>query len=223
MGRREHLLKIYHSLFERFGSQHWWPGDTPFEVIIGAILTQNTSWKNVERAIHSLKASGLFTPQGLYEIPIDTLAHLIRSSGYFNIKARRLKNFLSFLFKEYDGDIDVMFKEGGLVLRDKLLKINGLGPETVDSILLYAGGYPVFVIDAYTKRIFSRHSHISTDTDYHQIQTLFMKSLPKDPHLYNEYHALIVRVGKDLCKKRPLCSICPIEYDLHKGFKHGIK
>src|SRR3989304_661774 len=223
MGRGKHLLKIYHSFFERFGPQHWWPGETPFEVIIGAILTQNTSWKNVEKAINSLKASGHFTPKGLYDTPIDRLAQLIRSSGYFNIKAKRLKNFLSFLFNEYEGDLEAMLKEDGLKLQDKLLKVNGLGPETVDSILLYAAGFPIFVVDAYTKRIFSRHGDIKGDESYHQIQTLFMESLPRNKNLYNEYHALIVRAGKELCKKKPLCHICPIEYDLHKRSKNVIK
>ncbi len=223
MGRGKHLLKIYHSFFERFGPQHWWPGETPFEVIIGAILTQNTSWKNVERAINSLKASGHFTPKGLYDVPIDRLSQLIRSSGYFNVKAKRLKNFLAFLFNEYDGDLEAMLKEDGLKLRDKLLKVNGLGPETVDSILLYAAGFPVFVVDAYTRRIFSRHRDIKGDENYHQIQTLFMEGLIGDENLYNEYHALIVRVGKELCKKKPLCNLCPIEYDLHKRSKNVIK
>lgn len=220
MGRGEHLLKIYHSLYRHFGPQHWWPGETPFEVMIGAILTQNTSWKNVERAISSLKSSGLFTPKGLYNTRVDILARLIKSSGYFNIKARRLKNFLTFLFNDYGGDLDAMLKEDGLILRERLLKVNGLGPETVDSILLYAAGYPVFVVDAYTKRIFSRHDFITLNATYHQVQALFMEGLPKDPVLYNEYHALIVRVGKDLCKKTPICSICPLEYDLHKGVKN---
>lgn len=223
MDERERLLKVYQSFYDRFGPQHWWPGETPFEVIIGAILTQNTSWKNVEKAIGSLKAAGMFTPEGLYKAPEEVLARLIKSSGYFNIKAKRLKNFLSFLFKEYIGDVDAMLKEDGLILRDKLLKVNGLGPETVDSILLYACGYPVFVVDAYTKRIFLRHGYITMNDNYPQIQAFFMQSLPNDTGLYNEYHALIVRVGKDLCRKRPLCSICPIEYDLHKGGKNVIK
>lgn len=220
MGRGEHLLRIYHSLYRHFGPQHWWPGETPFEVIIGAILTQNTSWKNVEKAIISLKSSGLFTPKGLYNTRVDILARLIKASGYFNIKARRLKNFLTFLFNDYRGDLDAMLKEDGLILRERLLKVNGLGPETVDSILLYAAGYPVFVVDAYTKRIFSRHGFITLNATYHQVQTLFMEGLPKDPDLYNEYHALTVRVGKDLCKKTPLCSSCPLEYDLHKRAKN---
>jgi len=223
MDRREHLLDIFHSLLEYFGPQHWWPGDTPFEVIVGAILTQNTSWKNVEKAIGSLKSTGLFTPLGLHTLPGDTLASLIRPSGYFNIKARRLKNFLSFLFEEYGGDIDTLLKEDGQILRKKLLNVNGMGPETVDSILLYAAGYPIFVVDAYTKRIFSRHSFIPPDAGYQQVQSLFMETLPRDPVLFNEYHALIVRVGKDLCRKNPLCSLCPLEYDLHKRSKDVIK
>src|SRR3989304_5580075 len=201
MGRGKHLLKIYHSMYKRFGPQHWWPGETPFEVIIGAILTQNTSWENVEKAIVSLKASGKFTPEGLFRLPAEKLALLIRSSGYFNIKAKRLKNFLSFLFDDYEGDIDSMLKEDGHILRHKLLSVNGIGPETADSILLYAAEHPVFVIDAYTKRIFSRHGYIDADATYHQMQELFMKSLSGDTYLYNEYHALIVRVGKELCKK----------------------
>ena len=223
MGRGEHLLKIYHSLYERFGPQHWWPGDTPFEVIIGAILTQNTSWKNVERAITSLKRTDHFSPQGLYQIQTDKLAQLIKSSGYFNIKAKRLKNFLSFLFNGYGGDLDLMLKDDGKKLREKLLHVNGLGPETVDSILLYAAQYPIFVVDAYTRRIFSRHNYLSEKAAYHQVQELFMNNLPKDTALFNEYHALIVRVGKDLCKKSPLCSQCPLEYDLHKKPKSVIK
>lgn len=220
MDRRKHeLVSIYHALFKRFGPQHWWPGETPFEMIIGAILTQNTSWKNVEKAITSLKTSGLFSPDKLYNVQVDILAGLIRSSGYFNIKARRLKNFLSFLFDEYRGSIDDMLKEDCSLLREKLLKVNGLGPETADSILLYAGGYPVFVVDAYTKRILQRHGFLTRNeghAGYAEIQSLFMESIPKDPVLYNEYHALIVRVGKDLCKQNPICSICPLEYDLQK-------
>lgn len=224
MGRRKHdLLTIYHSLFERFGPQHWWPGETPFEMIIGAVLTQNTSWTNVEKAISSLKASGHFSPDKLFELPAETLAGLIRSSGYFNIKAKRLKNFLSFLFEEYEGNIDKLLREDCSTLRHKLLKVNGLGPETVDSILLYAAGYPVFVVDAYTRRIFSRHGFETMEHGYDKIQSLFMDNIRKDPVLFNEYHALIVRVGKELCKKKPLCNLCPLEYDLQKKSKNAIK
>jgi len=223
MGRGNHFLDIYNSLLKHFGPQHWWPGDTPFEVIIGAILTQNTSWDNVEKAIVSLKASGKFTPEGLFKLQTDKLALLIKSSGYFNIKAKRLKNFLSFLFNDYEGNIDRLLKEDGHLLRHKLLNVNGIGPETADSILLYAAEYPIFVVDAYTNRIFSRHGYIPADATYHQIQELFVGNLPKDIQLYNEYHALIVRVGKELCRKTPRCNSCPIEYDLHKNAKNAIK
>ncbi len=223
MGRGNHFLDIYNSLFKHFGPQRWWPGETPFEVIIGAILTQNTSWDNVEKAIASLKASGKFTPEGLFRLQTDKLALLIKSSGYFNIKAKRLKNFLSFLFNDYEGKLDRLLKEDGLLLRHKLLNVNGIGPETADSILLYAAEYPIFVVDAYTKRIFSRHGYIPADATYHQIQELFVGNIPKDTQLYNEYHALIVRVGKELCRKTPRCNSCPIEYDLHKKAKNVIK
>jgi len=223
MGRGNHFLDIYNSLLKHFGPQHWWPGETPFEVIIGAILTQNTSWDNVEKAIASLKASGKFTPEGLFKLPTEKLALLIKSSGYFNIKAKRLKNFLSFLFDDYEGDIDRMLKEDGHILRHKLLNVNGIGPETADSILLYAAEHPIFVIDAYTKRIFSRHGYIDADATYHQMQELFMKCIPQDTCLYNEYHALIVRVGKELCRTNPHCDSCPVEYDLHKKGKNAIK
>ena len=223
MGRGNHFLDIYTSLLKHFGPQHWWPGETPFEVIIGAILTQNTSWDNVEKAIASLKASGKFTPEGLFRLPAEKLALLIKSSGYFNIKAKRLKNFLSFVFNDYEGDIDLMIKEDGPVLRHKLLNVNGIGPETADSILLYAAEHPVFVVDAYTKRIFSRHGYVHADATYHQIQELFTGALTKDTQLYNEYHALIVRVGKELCRTNPHCDSCPLEYDLHKKVKNAIK
>ena len=219
MDKRDYLLKIYNTLLEHFGPQDWWPADTPFEVIIGAILTQNTSWKNVEKAMGMLKASGHFSPKGLYEMPLEKLATLLKPSGYFNIKARRLKNFLSFLFKEYQGDIDLLLKEDGEVLRSKLLSVTGIGPETADSILLYAKEYPVFVVDAYTKRILSRHGIISESATYAEVQDLFMNSLPHDPKLYNEYHALLVRVGKELCRRTPLCGSCPLEYDLYDRFR----
>lgn len=223
MGRRNHFLEIYNALFKYFGPQDWWPGETPFEVIIGAILTQNTSWDNVKKAIASLKKSRKFTPEGLFKLPPGELALLIKSSGYFNIKAKRLKNFLSFLFDDYEGDLGRLLKEDGNILRHKLLNVNGIGPETADSILLYAAEYPVFVVDAYTKRIFSRHGYVPSDATYHQIQELFTEALPGDTQLYNEYHALIVRVGKELCRKTPRCNFCPIEYDLHMKGKNAIR
>lgn len=207
---RKSLFDIYKILYREFGAQHWWPGDTPFEVIVGAILTQNTAWTNVSKAIDNLKKEGYLLPNALYSLPLPKLAKLIRPSGYYNIKAKRLKEFLNFLFIEYNGSLERMFKGNLSDLRKKLLEIKGIGPETADSILLYAGCYPVFVIDAYTKRILSRHSIITDGIDYHSLQGLFMDNLPKDVDLYNEYHALIVKTAKDFCKKKPLCDLCPL-------------
>ena len=229
------LEKIYKKLFAAFGPQHWWPGDTPFEVIVGAILTQNTAWKNVEKAIHNLKKAKVLQPKKMHDLSERELAKLIRPAGYFNIKAKRLKYFLNYLFDNYSGSLDRMFygasrpcrrknkrqhgcldPNGNTVasihkLRKELLQVNGIGPETADSILLYAGNHPVFVVDAYTKRIFSRHQVIKEDTDYHDIQKLFMDNLPHNIKMFNEYHALIVRIGKDFCRNRkPLCSRCPL-------------
>ncbi len=204
------LEKIYHRLFTRFGPQDWWPGDTPFEIIVGAILTQNTNWGNVERAIAHLKKARVLTPPALRDIPIKKLAALIKPSGYFNIKAKRLKNFIIFLFEEYDGRLAKMAKEPLPSLRKKILSVNGIGPETADSILLYAFGKPVFVIDAYTQRVFFRHYVLEQEADYHVAQRIFMDHLKTDIPVFNEYHALIVRVGKDFCKPKPVCAPCPL-------------
>ena len=206
------LEQIYQKLYRHFGPQSWWPGDTPFEVIVGAILTQNTNWQNVAKAIANLKEAGVLSPQKLYSLAQEKLAQLIRPSGYFNIKAKRLKAFLDFLFKNYGGSLKKMFARDLETLRQEILKVKGIGPETADSILLYAGGFPVFVVDAYTKRIFSRQKILSEKTDYHRVQEIFMRNLENDVKLYNEYHALIVRLGKEICKKtKPKCEICPIK------------
>ncbi|TAN60973.1 endonuclease III domain-containing protein [bacterium] len=208
---RKNLEGIYDKLYRCFGPQDWWPGDGPFEVIVGAILTQNTNWQNVSRAIDNLKRAKVLTPQKLHSLPLNKLARLIRPSGYFNIKAKRLKSFLNFLFKNYQGKLEKMFSLPLDELRQEILSVKGIGPETADSILLYAGNYPVFVVDAYTKRIFSRKKLFCEDVDYHRAQEIFMGNLKKDVQLYNEYHALIVRLGKDFCKKtKPKCAICPI-------------
>lgn len=207
---RGSLLEIYKILYNQFGKQRWWPGETPFEVIVGAILTQNTAWGNVEKAIGNLKKSGHLSPEALHTLPLHKLAKLIRPSGYFNIKAKRLNEFMKFLFKEYNGSIDKMFSADLSELRQKLLEIKGIGPETADSILLYAGNYPIFVIDAYTKRILLRHKLITDGIDYNSLQRLFMKNLPQQVDLFNEYHALIVRVGKDFCNTKPHCEECPL-------------
>ena len=205
------LKKSYNKLLKTFGPQHWWPGDTPFEVIVGAILTQNTAWTNVEKAIHNLKKAKLLTPGKLHDLSQDEIAKYIRPAGYFNIKAKRLKHFLNYLFDNYGGNLKKMFKKRTDAVRRELLSVNGIGPETADSILLYAGNHPVFVVDAYTKRIFSRHQVVKADAEYHDIQELFMKNLPHDVKMFNEYHALIVKAGKDFCRTRkPLCSRCPL-------------
>ena len=206
------LEAIYDKLYRHFGPQAWWPGETPFEVIVGAILTQNTNWQNVSKAIANLKKAKVLSPKKLCSLPQSRLAQLIRPSGYFNIKAKRLKEFLNFLFKNYEGSLKKMFSRPLEDLRKEILAVRGIGPETADSILLYAGGLPVFVVDAYTKRIFSRQKLLSEDADYHAVQKIFVENLKKDVRLYNEYHALIVRLGKDFCKKtKPRCEICPIK------------
>lgn len=205
------LLKIYKLLFEKFGPRHWWPGDTRLEIIIGAILTQNTAWTNVEKAIKNLKRERFLSVRALSRIPKKRLAGLIRPAGYYNIKAERVKNFLEFLNTRYNASLKRMFGRKTRVLRDELLNIKGIGPETADSILLYAGERSVFVVDAYTKRIFSRHGYIDENAAYGEIQDEFSKSLPRNVGLFNEFHALIVELGKNLCRaKKPLCSKCPI-------------
>jgi endonuclease-3 related protein len=204
------LSVIYDKLNSHFGDLHWWPGETPFEVMVGAILTQNTAWQNVERALDNLKAAGLLDPQWLYETDSRILEELIRPAGYFRIKTFRLKNFLSFLCSHYGWDLEKMFSEDLWLLRDQLLSINGIGKETADSILLYAANQPIFVIDTYTRRIFQRHGVIASDMHYDALQTFVMKSLPKDVPLYNQYHALIVNTGKRYCRTVPRCEECPL-------------
>ncbi len=204
------LLNIYDRLFKSFGKQHWWPGDTDFEIVIGAILTQNTNWTNVEKAIKNLKKAKMFTPRKLHEIDISRLAELIKPSGYFNVKARRLKHFIEWLFQKYNGSLSRMFKQDYVKLREELLSINGIGRETADSILLYAAQKPTFVIDAYTKRVLVRHELIPEDYEYEEMKAFFEENLPEDVSLYNEYHALLVRVGKYYCKPKEQCEECPL-------------
>jgi len=205
------LLNIYNLLYKKFGPRYWWPGDTRLEVIIGAILTQNTAWGNVEKAIANLKRRGLLRVKGLSRVSERRLAGAIRPAGYYNVKARRIKNFLAFLNTAYKGSITRMFRAQTRRLRSELLNVKGIGPETADSILLYAGERPVFVVDSYTKRIFSRHGYIGKDADYEETQGLFSETLPLDAGLFNEFHALIVELGKNLCRsKKPLCDECPI-------------
>lgn len=208
------LMEIYRKLYQAYGPRHWWPGETSFEVMVGAILTQNTSWRNVEKAIQRLKGKGVLSPEGVHHLKKSELARLIRSSGYYRIKADRLKSFIDFLFGQYDGDLKRMKRERLVELRKKLLGVKGIGPETADSILLYGLKKPIFVVDAYTKRVLSRHGVISEKATYEKIQKLFMDHLSLDEKVFNEYHALIVQVGKMVCKKIPRCDICPLE-----GFK----
>ncbi|MCR4287355.1 MAG: endonuclease III domain-containing protein [Deltaproteobacteria bacterium] len=199
-------------MFAAFGAQGWWPGKTRFEVIAGAILTQNTAWTNVEKAIANLKARGVLSPAKLHGLKTGELAALIRPAGYFNIKAKRLKNFTDYLFKEHNGSLDRLLKQRSpKELREELLKISGIGPETADSIVLYAANMPEFVVDAYTKRIFSRHLIVKEDAQYEELKSVFMENLEPDAAFFNEYHALIVRTGKDFCRpKEPLCTGCPL-------------
>lgn len=205
------LSAIYRRLLTTFGPQHWWPGETPFEVAVGAILTQGTNWTNAERAIGCLKKERSLHPRALVKLPHRRLAGLVRSSGYFNQKARRLKTFVSYLLARYAGDMRRMRGNSVSKLRRELLDLSGIGPETADSILLYALEKPIFVVDAYTRRILARHSLISWKASYDHIQALFMENLPLKARFFNEYHALLVALGKHLClKKRPKCHLCPL-------------
>lgn len=210
--RRDTLKIIYSRLYKHFGPQNWWPGDTRLEIIIGAILTQNTAWTNVEKAIANLKSQRLLSSaQELLRLEPSHLARLVRPSGYYNIKSARIRNFLVFLAGNYASSLRKMSFQGTKELRDELLKVNGIGPETCDSILLYAFKRPVFVVDSYTKRIFSRHGIFRQNLEYDAIQKTFMSELPADERLYNEYHALIVALGKEYCRTTPDCKKCPIK------------
>jgi endonuclease-3 related protein len=210
MNNAKTILKIYQRMFDALGPQQWWPGETPFEVVIGAILTQNTNWSNVEKAIKNLKTAGMLSPGGIQELSLPELAQLIRPSGFFNVKARRVKTFINWLFSRYEGNLSSMFAQDLQTLRDELLSVKGIGPETADSILLYAGNLPTFVVDAYTHRIFSRHGFISEESTYDEMKTFFEENLPKDVKLYNEYHALLVNIGKMFCKPKKACEQCPL-------------
>ncbi len=204
------LSEIYNILYKIYGPRNWWPADSPFEVIVGAILTQNTSWENAKKAIANLKKKSKLSPRQLYKIKISELSSLIKSCGYHNIKAKRLKSFIDYLFENYKGSLSKIFSNSTANIRKQLLAINGIGPETADSILLYAANRPVFVVDAYTKRILERQGLIKPNASYEQIQQLFENNLPKSSKLFNEYHALIVEHAKWVCKKKPICSECTL-------------
>jgi len=204
------LLEMYEALHKRFGPQNWWPAESPTEMIIGAILTQNTAWKNVERALANLRRERLLDLKALNNLSVDALAQLIRPAGYYNIKARRLMNLIRFLCMQYDGDLDAFFRLPQDRLREELVGISGVGRETADSIILYAAHKPTFVVDAYTARILRRHFLIDETADYDQIKEIFESALPADAQLFNEYHALIVMCGKNYCRPRALCERCPL-------------
>jgi len=211
MNNKGKLSRIYNLLFAHFGPQYWWPAKTKFEVLVGAVLTQNAAWSNVEKAIANLKRENVLSFKKLLKIKEKKLAKLIRPAGYFNVKTKRLKNLLYFIQKSFSGNISSMRKMPLQQLREKLLNVNGVGKETADSIILYALDKPVFVIDTYTKRVLSRH-HLSLPEDsYDEVQELCISSLKKDAELFNEYHALFVRVAKEYCRKnKPFCNICPL-------------
>lgn len=209
---KSRLQDIYRRLDRCYGDQHWWPGETPFEIAVGAILTQNTAWVNVERAIANLKAAGVLAPDALADLPPARLAALIRPSGYYNVKARRLRAFLKLMREDFGGDIAAMGALPLEALRGKLLAVTGIGPETADSIILYACGLPTFVVDAYTRRVLLRHGLADEDAGYDDIKELFESNLPADVPMYNQYHALLVRLGKERCRPRqPRCEGCPLE------------
>lgn len=205
------LFEIYKILYRAFGPQFWWPGDTPFEIAIGAVLTQNANWKNVEKAIENLKREKALSAKRIHDMKTEGLASLIKPAGYFNVKAKRLKAFIDFLMNDYHGSMKRMRGEELQSLRVKLLDIHGVGPETADSIILYALGKPVFVIDAYTRRILSRHNIVRHNESYEKIQELFHSNLKREAKLFNEYHALLVRLGKTYCQTKPKCNGCPLE------------
>jgi len=211
-GRETHLLSlIYDKLNRHFGDLHWWPARTAFEVIIGAILTQNTAWRNVERALENLRDLSLLDPRSMDELDSHLLEALIRPSGTYRVKTARIKNFMRFLRNSYDGNLEEMFREELWPLREKMLGIKGIGKETADSILLYAGQKPVFVIDAYTRRILSRHGVTAAGASYDDLQNYFMNNLPAEVPLYNQFHALLVNVGKVYCRTLPRCGECPLQ------------
>src|ERR1051325_6328075 len=243
---QQKLREFYRTLYRAWGPQHWWPAQSPFEVIVGAYLTQNTAWTNVERALQQLRAANALSIEGIRRTPLRALERLIRSAGYFRQKAQRLKTFVAFLDKNYGGSLDRMFAEPTAKLREELLALNGVGLETADSILLYAGNHPVFVVDAYTRRILLRHGIIDEKTSYEEIramieqaisnsaaESLTVKNAFSDPRHpvsrmsssarselaqhYNELHALIVRVGNHYCRTKPICEGCPLQKFLKNG------
>lgn len=222
MNTPETLDGMYKLMLKRFGPQHWWPGETPFEVMVGAILTQNTAWTNVEKAIANLQREGVLSCEGLHGLDVDRLAELIRPAGYYNVKAKRLKNFSEWLMRRCEGNLRRLAGIDTGVLREELLTISGIGRETADSILLYALNRTTFVVDAYTARIFFRHFIIDADADYELIKEICEQNLPAERQLFNEYHALLVRTGKDFCRTKALCDECPLKGLPHEAAREAV-
>ena len=202
--------EVHDTLLDALGPQKWWPGESPFEVMVGAVLVQNTAWKNVERAIANLRDAAAMEPHTLHALPLGELEELIRPAGYFRLKAKRLRNLVGYIVERYDGSLDAMRRVDASQLREELLGVNGVGPETADSILLYALDKPVMVVDAYTHRIWARHGWVDYDVDYHGLQEELARGLPDEAPLFNELHALIVQVGHHWCKRVPKCEACPL-------------
>jgi len=211
------LREFYTRMEAHYGPTGWWPGDTPFEIAVGAVLTQNTAWSNVEKAIDNLKREKLLSAHAIVECPLDRLEAALTPSGYFRVKARRLRSFCEYLLARYGGSMRRMQRQPLEKLRPELLDVHGIGPETADDILLYACGIRVFVVDAYTRRIFSRHGIVNPNIPYEDLRRFFEKNVQPDLHLYSEYHALIVYVGKDYCRRVPRCAACPLGPTLKKG------
>lgn len=213
MNASAEIRRYYKALSRAYGPQQWWPARTRFEVIVGAFLTQNTAWTNVEKALRNLRRARILNVAGIRRVPLDRLEHLVRPSGYFRQKAGRLKTFVRFLDREYGGSLQEMFAQPTASLRDELLALNGVGPETADAILLYAGRHPVFVVDAYTRRILDRHGIMPFTARYDEIRKLFEKALANGTNsaaIFNQAHALIVQVGKSHCQKKAICEGCPL-------------
>lgn len=211
MPRDARAMEIYRRLFAAYGPQHWWPGDGPFEMMAGAILTQNTAWRNVERAIANLKGAGVLSLAGIRAVPPARLTSLVRPSGYFRQKARKLKALVRFVDETYGGRLEALLADDPARLRERLLEVHGVGPETADSIVLYAARGASFVVDAYTHRVLSRHGLAPEEAGYDELREWFLDRLPEDPALFNEYHALVVRVGHLQCRRTPICRGCPLE------------
>ncbi len=220
VSQRALLITAFELLLKGFGPQHWWPGETPFEVMVGAVLTQNTAWRNVEKAIANLKKADVLDPFKMHSLNPMDLAELIRPTGFYNLKEKRLRNLLHLLGYSFDGNPESMGNMPTYPLRKILLSMPGIGPETADSILLYALEKPVFVVDAYTKRVMDNMNIAEEGVGYHEVQSIFMENLPADVALFNEFHALFVKLAKDNCRKKaPLCPSCPLVSLCPKGLK----